>query len=110
MTHFYKFVAMSSEIGDPQGAGLDAVKPVIENFEASILHLKDSVRTFENFDKRFEEIESDAAEGESQQKTVAMSLIKQKLFADEFFSLEPAGEILPTPVKHYDLKANAANE
>ena len=25
MTHFYKFVALSSEIGDPQGAGLDAV-------------------------------------------------------------------------------------
>ena len=39
-----------------------------------------------------------------------MSLIKQKLFADEFFSLKPAGEILPSPLKHYDLKANAANE
>ena len=47
MTYFYKFVAMSSEISDPQGAGLDAVKPVIENFEAAILHLKSSVRTFE---------------------------------------------------------------
>ena len=65
MTYFYKFVALSSEIGDPQGAGLDAVKPVIENFEASILHLKSSVRAFEGFDKRFEEITSEAAEGES---------------------------------------------
>ena len=39
-----------------------------------------------------------------------MSLVKQKLFTDEFFSLEPPGEILPQAIKHYDLKANAANE
>ena len=56
MTYFYRFVAMSTEISDPQGAGLDAVKPVIENFDASILHLKSSVRAFELFDERFKEI------------------------------------------------------
>ena len=39
-----------------------------------------------------------------------ISQIKQKVFVDEFFSLEPAGEILPKEIKHYDLKANMANE
>lgn len=39
-----------------------------------------------------------------------VAMIKAKLFSDEFFSLEPPGELLPTDFKHYDLKQNAANE
>ena len=110
MTHFYSFVQQSSEITDPQGAGLDAVKPIIENFNAAILNLKSSVRTFEQFDEKFKIIDQDTKEGESQQAKVEMSLIKSKLFSDEFFSLQPEGEILPQAIKHYDLKANALNE
>lgn len=29
MSHFHKFVALSSQITDPQGAGLDAIEPII---------------------------------------------------------------------------------
>ena len=37
-------------------------------------------------------------------------MIKSKLLADEFFSLEPPGELLPKDFKHYNLMQNAANE
>jgi hypothetical protein len=36
MSHFHRFVMLSQQIGDPTQAGLDAVKPVIENFEESL--------------------------------------------------------------------------
>lgn len=39
-----------------------------------------------------------------------MAQIVSKLVADEFFSLEPPGELLPAEFKHYDLKKNAENE
>ena len=39
-----------------------------------------------------------------------LALIKSKLLSDEFFNLEPPGELLPSDFKHYDLKQNAANE
>lgn len=53
MVNFYTFVAKSSEIIDPQGAGLDALKPIIENFEDCIHHLKKSIHHFEQFEERF---------------------------------------------------------
>ena len=53
MINFYTFVAKSSEITDPQGAGLDALKPIIENFEDCIYHLKKSIHLFEEFEDRF---------------------------------------------------------
>lgn len=53
MVNFYTFVAKSSEITDPQGAGLDALKPIIENFEDCIHHLKKSIHHFEQFEERF---------------------------------------------------------
>jgi hypothetical protein len=53
MVNFYTFVTKSSEITDPQGAGLDALKPIIENFEDCIHHLKKSVHMFESFDGKF---------------------------------------------------------
>ena len=41
---------------------------------------------------------------------VPLALIKAKLFTDEFFNLEPPGELLPQNFKQYDLKQNALNE
>ena len=70
MTYFYNFIAKSQEITDPQGAGLDAVKPVVENFEAAIKHLKTAVRSFEQFDAL-----SEALGGEDQSKEVDLQLI-----------------------------------
>jgi len=49
MAHFHRFVMLSKEIGDPTKAGLDAVKPVIENFEESLHQLRLSVNQFEMF-------------------------------------------------------------
>lgn len=62
MTNFYSFVIKSSEITDPQGSGLDALKPIIENFEDCIFNLKKSVHAFEQFDKKFELITNTTAE------------------------------------------------
>ena len=56
MVNFYTFVTKSSEITDPQGAGLDALKPIIENFEDCIHHLKKSVHMFESFEGKFQSI------------------------------------------------------
>jgi len=60
MVNFYNFVAKSSEITDPQGAGLDALKPIIENFEDCIFHLKKSIHLFEDFEERFVSIKKAA--------------------------------------------------
>lgn len=57
MWHFYKFVKMSSELKDPQGAGLEAIQPIIDNYEAAVLNLKKSVRSFELFELAFAELE-----------------------------------------------------
>jgi len=84
MVNFYTFVAKSSEITDPQGAGLDALKPIIENFEDCIHHLKKSIHFFEQFEERFKSIQ-EAAENATE---VDLALIKQKLFVDEMFSLK----------------------
>jgi len=58
MVHFYQFIAKSSEITDPQGAGLDAIKPIVENFDAAVLALKKSVRAFEEYDTRFASLDA----------------------------------------------------
>lgn len=120
MWHFFNFVRMSSELKDPQGAGADAIQPVIDNFEATIKHLKSSIRSFEMFDSVFENLagkdqqalEQQMAEGEQNKghTQIPLAHIKAKLFSEEFFSLEPPGELLPKNWKHYDLMKNAENE
>ena len=56
MWHFFNFIKMSTELKDPQGAGMDAIQPVIDNYEAAVYNLKKSVRSFEMFDLAFEEL------------------------------------------------------
>ena len=57
MWHFYKFIRMSTEMRDPSGAGMEAIQPIIENYEAAVLNLKKSVRSFELFELAFEALE-----------------------------------------------------
>lgn len=47
MANFYSFVISSSEVTNPEGAGLEALKPIIENFEDCIFNLKKSIHSFE---------------------------------------------------------------
>jgi len=37
-------------------------------------------------------------------------MLKQKVFVEEFFSLDPRGQFLATNFKHYNLLNNAENE
>ena len=53
LTHFYKFIEHSASITDPQGQGMDAMKPLIESFDRSAMYLKNSVYELEMFEKRF---------------------------------------------------------
>lgn len=123
MWHLFNFIKLSTELKDPQGAGMDAIQPVIDNYEAAVFNLKKSVRSFELFELVFEDLKgrdaqaleaevakADQSKGTEQAAKVPLSAIKAKLFSDEFFNLEPAGELLPQNFKHYDLKQNAANE
>jgi len=109
MTNFYSFVIKSSEVTDPQGSGLDALKPIIENFEDCIFNLKKAVHAFEQFDKKFELITNSSAEKFVEE--VDLELVNQKLFIDEFFELKLGkGEVIPVNPKSYDIKQNHANE
>ena len=117
MWHFYSFIRMSTELKDPSGAGMDAIQPIIDNYEAAILNLKRSVRSFELFELAFADLQGQETTlleqevaGDQSSLRVPISVIKAKLFSDEFFSLTPPGELLPAEFKHYDLKQNAANE
>ena len=47
---------MSTELKDPSGAGMDAIQPIIENYEAAVLNLKKSVRSFELFELAFADL------------------------------------------------------
>ena len=53
MWHFFNFIKQSSELKDPSGAGLDAIQPIIDNYEEAVFNLKRSVRTFELFELAF---------------------------------------------------------
>ena len=44
---------------DPQGAGMDAIQPIIENYEAAVLNLKKSVRSFEIFELAFDQVKGE---------------------------------------------------
>ena len=59
MTNFYDFVIRSTELGNPESAGIEALQPIIECFEESIFNLKKSIHLFEDFSKRFEAIKDD---------------------------------------------------
>lgn len=50
------------------------------------------------------------AEDEKVTTKVALSQIRAKLFADEFFSVDTPGQLLPDNFKHYDLRKQAGNE
>ena len=56
MLHFFNFVRMSTDLKDPQGAGLDTIQPIIDNYEAAVLNLKKSVHAFELFDLAYAEL------------------------------------------------------
>ena len=108
MTNFYSFVIGSQSLTDIQGAGIDGIKPLIENFEECIYNLKKSVHTFEQFDKRFEEILNKDA---GQIADLDLTELKQKLFVDEVFGLKlGTGEVIPQDLQFYDIKQNHANE
>jgi hypothetical protein len=47
MANFYSFVIQSNELKNPEVAGLDALKPIIENFEECVFNLKKSIHSFE---------------------------------------------------------------
>ena len=115
MWHFFNFIRMSTALKDPSGAGMDAIQPIIENYEAAVLNLKKSVRAFELFELAFAELQGQdqqkleqmADEGEKDSAgtaKVALSQIRAKLFADEFFGLDTPGQLLPDNFKHYDLR------
>lgn len=93
MAHFFNFVASTRQIKDPKGAGLDALKPIVESFESCVENLKRSVSGFERFD--FDDL-SVSKDGQAQE--VSLERINQKLFVDEFFSLEPRGQIVPANI------------
>jgi tetratricopeptide (TPR) repeat protein len=57
IANFFNFATMSKQINDPKGAGLDALKPIIESFENAILNLKKSVVAFEQFELTFGELD-----------------------------------------------------
>lgn len=60
---------------------MDKIGEILAHFEKGVRNLKLSVRSFENFDLRFAELEN------NEQKTQEVSLekLKQKVFVDEFF-------------------------
>lgn len=100
--------------------GADAIKPLMDNIDNAVIHLKKSVNAFERFDTRFaqfkantdaqnEEVAGRTAVNEEQE--VELTLIKQKLFVDEFF--DPTlgnGEVIKKDWKHYDVRDNMSNE
>lgn len=107
MANFYNFVIKSSELTSPESAGIDALKPIIESFEESVYNLKMSIHAFEQFDTRFAPITNP----NEQVKEVEYSMVKQKIFIDEFFDLKiGTGQVIPQDPKNYDMKNNHANE
>lgn len=58
MANWYDFVIQSQALVNPQTAGIEALKPVIECFEESIYNLKKSIHALENFEQRFKVLES----------------------------------------------------
>ena len=92
MANWYHFVHMSQQ-GRDKMTDPEQLKPMIEALEGTMEHLKKSVRSFEQFDALFEVLQSeDAAQVSSEQ--VDASLVKHKLFVDEFFTHTP-GQIIP---------------
>ena len=68
--------------------------------------MKQSVREFEGFDTRFQDLETDSA----QTSEVSMERLKQKLFVDEFFDPK-AKDILPkNGITTYEIKNHPYNE
>lgn len=102
ITFFFEFFEKSREITDPQGAGLDAIKPLIANFEDSLFYLKSSIREFEQFEALLTEMK--------QTTEVSVEQVAKKLFIDQFLALEPRGEFATQKISSYDLKENAKNE
>lgn len=68
---------------------------MLEAFANAVLNLKKSVLGFEQFIKKIDDLSDDEElplEGtKSNEKEVPLFKIQQKLFVDEFFSLEPPG-------------------
>lgn len=112
MANFFNFAATSRQITDPKGAGLDALKPIIESFENAVYNLKKSVVAFEQFELTFDELDpkKQAAATASAPQEVSLEKVNQKLFVDEFFALEPRGQILPEKVQHYDMRQMQKND
>ena len=132
MVKFYSFIDKSSKLQDPQGAGIDLMKPILEDFSMAVKNLKSSVRSFEQFESRFSELELDQAEMEKvpedvrkqaedgKEKIVNPQMLQSKMFADELFYVRGSDEvtdpkkileILPEQFdKHYDVRNAAQTE
>lgn len=52
-------------MGDPSKAGLEALKPVAEQYENSIYNLKKSILKIEQFDRHFEDLAANSKAGEN---------------------------------------------
>ena len=85
---------------------LEKLEPVLRAFENAVRNLKKSILGFE----RFEETIGDFQSKNSAENEVPLFKVQQKLFVDEFFGLEPPGQILPEELKHYDIKNMAKND
>ena len=69
MAHFFNFVASTRQIKDPKGAGMDALKPIVESFESCVENHKRSVSGFERFD--FADLGSEGKDGAAQEVSLA---------------------------------------
>ena len=56
----------------------------MKHFEVGIYNLKESVQHFENFNAKYEALDSQK-EAAGAEDEVTLGMIKQKLFVDEFF-------------------------
>ena len=69
MINFYRFVQNSSKLSDPAAAGIDAIMPILEDFKKCVKNLKLSVRAFEQFEKRFDDLNSETDKATNAEKT-----------------------------------------
>jgi len=75
MANFFNFATASRQITDPKGAGLDALKPVIDSFENAVYNLKKSIVTFEQFELTFGELDPKSQAAETTPQEVSLEKV-----------------------------------
>lgn len=62
VTHFYQFIEKSTQITNQtstsEKGAMDKIGEILAHFDKGIRNLKLSVKTFENFDSRFADLEN----------------------------------------------------